>query len=908
MRRKRGRFGATIEDLSIRMLKLGGSRGGAPQPGTSLPRSARRAAAFALCAAVGFCLLPAGGAMAAEIESEAVTRIGVNSATVTAGFQTTESSATYVVQYGTGATYQYETEPAIVSRPATAVLTGLSPGTEYHFRFVVTERQGTSDGKGGGFATYASYPNEESHSLPDGRTIEMVSSPEAENAEVYPPGGEGLTNQYTYFPFQAAADGDAVAYVETATAGGNGSTGAAAAGDEHLAVRGPLGGWTQTNITPTGSDQDARYDAFSEELSSGVLFTQAEPPLAPTDSLREPNPGHVQGGLFLTRFGEPGYQPLFDGKAPYRKEHENAHTEQNGHTGHFLEAIGLFGTAQDGNGIPAYAGASSSLSEILFEANDQLLDGAGPPALEAELGGIVQEEEEGYLKEITRAEEFEEELRQPGISGKDREKAHREIAEAEFNVELLYNRDELYVSHEGIPSLVNVLPDGKVAPGARFGGQGTEAVRGAQADFMHDISADGSKIFWTEPGTSVEVHANVRSLELQPGPVYVRVNGTKTVAVSNGPAQFWTASTDGADAFYTEAGKLWRFEVESEKRLELAGAGGGVVGVIGTNETGPDGAYVYFVSTEALPGESQAKLKPVEGEDNLYVYEPDAETGGSRIAFVAALGSGEAGDWTPNMSGRVSGITPDGQAMTFMSSRDLTAGRYPNEGAEEVYVYDATEGSLICASCRPQTSGGHYPLSNGPALAVRHISEDGNEVFFDSSAPLVARDLSGLQNVYEWQRDGSGECEEATGCVYLLSSGIEGEAYVGDASVSGNDVFFVARQKLVPEDGTEDTVLYDARVNGVRPVAPPECTGTSCQGLPASPPVFATPASVTFEGVGNFTPATHTLETKKSNSQTCRRGRVRKHGKCVKQTRKRPKQGAHSSRREGGRSTTRRGR
>jgi hypothetical protein len=41
-------------------------------------------------------------------------------------------------------------------------------------------------------------------------------------------------------------------------------------------------------------------------------------------------------------------------------------------------------------------------------------------------------------------------------------------------------------------------------------------------------------------------------------------------------------------------------------------------------------------------------------------------------------------------------------------------------------------------------------------------------------------------------------------------------------------------------------------VNGVRPIATPVCSGTGCQGVPAPSPVFATPASVTFEGVGNF--------------------------------------------------------
>ena len=52
--------------------------------------------------------------------------------------------------------------------------------------------------------------------------------------------------------------------------------------------------------------------------------------------------------------------------------------------------------------------------------------------------------------------------------------------------------------------------------------------------------------------------------------------------------------------------------------------------------------------------------------------------------------------------------------------------------------------------------------------------------------------------------------------------------------------------------------LFDARVGGVQPVTEPLCTGTGCQGPPEPAPTFATPASVTFNGVGNFPPPVET--------------------------------------------------
>ena len=72
------------------------------------------------------------------------------------------------------------------------------------------------------------------------------------------------------------------------------------------------------------------------------------------------------------------------------------------------------------------------------------------------------------------------------------------------------------------------------------------------------------------------------------------------------------------------------------------------------------------------------------------------------------------------------------------------------------------------------------------------------------------------------------------------------------ASTNGNDVFMTTRGKLVPEDENENTDVYDIRADAVPPPTPPRCTGSGCQGVPSTPPVFATPPSVTYGGVGNF--------------------------------------------------------
>jgi hypothetical protein len=185
------------------------------------------------------------------------------------------------------------------------------------------------------------------------------------------------------------------------------------------------------------------------------------------------------------------------------------------------------------------------------------------------------------------------------------------------------------------------------------------------------------------------------------------------------------------------------------------------------------------------------------------------------------------------------------------------------------------------------------------------MSDGGDRVFFDSAVPLVPQDTNGKQDVYEWEREGTGSCTAGSGanggCVYLLSGGTSRQDswFIG-AGASGDDAFIVTRAQLVPQDRNEAFDLYDARVGGVEPVGEPACTGTDCQGTPAAAPTFATPPSVTYNGVGNFpppAPATHVTTRAKPLSRaqklagalkTCRRKpKGHRRAVCEAQARKR---------------------
>jgi hypothetical protein len=200
---------------------------------------------------------------------------------------------------------------------------------------------------------------------------------------------------------------------------------------------------------------------------------------------------------------------------------------------------------------------------------------------------------------------------------------------------------------------------------------------------------------------------------------------------------------------------------------------------------------VYFVATGVLaPGASA-------GQPSLYVAH------GGAMTFITAMSPKDIGEgccgtlptgvWQANLAQRTAEVTPDGRSLVYRSPV-----------TQQVYHYEVG-GHLVCVSCSPSVelpgesaplvvgaSGGYLPIGAKTSTIfnnthqARAISNDGSRVFFLSSAALVPRDVNGEQDVYEWERDGSGSCHESPGCVYLLSTGTSSSASAFlDASASG---------------------------------------------------------------------------------------------------------------------------
>ncbi len=764
--------------------------------------------------------------VAPVVEGESFAGVGSAGASVDAQVDAEGLRTTYFYEYGTSVAYGSSTSAMglgdaneVVEAPAR--LSGLQPGTVYHFRVVARNESGTVEGAEATFTTLpAGVPG-----LPDGRVFEMVTPPSNENAEVYTPkaikglneSGNGVA---TDLPFQAAVDGEAVAYVGDPTAGGSGESGDSHGG-EYLARRSAGGGWTQENLEPE-EEPPAAYQAFSGDLSVGILESRAEP------ALSSQAPGGGYDVLYTRSSSDGSYQPLFTEAPPNRSA-----------------VVGEFGAynvpfvTEEGK-EPVYAGSSADLSQLLFEANDALTENAAGGAGEDPL-------------------------------------THLQFAQ----------ENNLYESVAGRVVLVNVLPDGGTEANATFGAPPLSYQEAQNLpDFSHVISEDGSRIFWTDLNTG---DLYVRENADQPqSPLNAQdecqVSGDACTVLVSAGGRFWAASSDGSRVFFTKEGPLYEYDLESGQTSDLS-EGAPVEGVVGAST---NGSYVYFVEEGGglyvwHEGEKPKLIATLSGNDGRQIKQYNYPWG-------------EFGDWQPGLGHRTAEVAPNGLSVVFMSEESLTG--YDNESTyvgfpkhfEEVYVYEV-EGArhLFCVSCSPSgeriqhnfdsaqaIAGGFLPVSWSNTYIPRWLTDEGARVFFDSGQPLVSGDTNEAQDVYEWERDGTGSCRAESGCDYLLSGGTNHAAsWLLGASASGDDVFVISRAQLTAQDQNEDYNLFDARVGGVRPVSPPVCSGTGCQGVPGAPPVFATPSSETFNGVGNYPPPAGKLGAAPGKSTPKARGLTR---------------------------------
>ncbi len=460
----------------------------------------------------------------------------------------------------------------------------------------------------------------------------------------------------------------------------------------------------------------------------------------------------------------------------------------------------------------------------------------------------------------------------------------------------------LYEWANGHVGLVGILPNGTPAPG------GASAVFGASnntpsANTYTAVSPDGSQVVFasgspaqlyvrSDATTSVAISNSRKAGSLgEPAPSGVTFMGTVSGDGHTISKVFFTSPDEltndantghGEETIYGHGTDLYEYDIASGQLRDVTvdtsaedTEGARVV----SSWFGPstDGSYIYFVAEGVLaPGGHF-------NEENLYLLHDGATT------YVGPVRSYDIGSVV---------ISKDGKRFIYQTLISETAD--DNGGLNQLYLYDAPSNTWTCTSCLPgvtasaatSTAGFLTGYGSFAQYQARNLTDDGRRVFFQTEAALVPQDTNGQYDVYEWEH----------GVLHLISSGqgADGSNFM-DASANGDDVFYTTRERVLPSDNDDNVDVYDARVGGGTPrlPSPPACTGTGCQGVPGAPPIFATPPSVTFNGVGNFAPAAHAKAKPKVKKKPRHKPKVKPRHKRSKQAHKGSKSNQRSVKRAG---------
>ena len=802
------------------------------------------------------------------IESESSLEVGSQTAALQVLVDPQSLDTRVRVQYGTTAGYGHETGERDVgaggvAQPVEVTLQGLTPSTQYHYRFVAQNALGEGPaavvGADGLFTTQGAG----AFRLPDGRRWELVSPRDRHGAAIEPLDGSYATGA----EIQAASTGAAISYLTN-----NPLEGVAGFPEfaQVLSTRG-ASGWVSHDLSVPHSGtvqlgasvtEGREYRYFSEDLTQAAV--QPQGPFEPCQSAQgalQPcvSPQASEQTAFVQDLQTGVFTPLVTG-CPSLAEEEAGHVCPQAVAEHADAPAGtIFGQPGECPPFPfcgpRFQDATPDFSHVVVSSPVSL---SGPGAANANL----YEWSAGSLRVVGEGN-----LGAGGNQGStdDRHAISDDGSRVFFTQSVTH---DLFVRDMSTGELLQVdapepecLHKGECAPG------------GGEFQFA---SANGERVFFTD------------AARLTPGA------GTSDLYECRIIETAGRLSCDLSDLTPPNDG-------------ESAGTPPAFQGIaVGASE---DGSYVYFVANGlqgdgaqhgATPGDCHVEESTApEQHCNLYV----SHEGVTKL--IAVLSGVDKPDWGAGyLNAPTARVSPNGRWLAFMSNRALTG--YDNRDAvsgepdEEVYLYDAATEHLTCASCDPtgaRPRGRVYENRTGQGLentlvggfmtwyadawlaanipswtpqsyhnAVyqsRYLSDEGR-LFFNTLDSLVPKDTNSQQDVYEYEPEGVGpataRCEpsaasgsevykpqheykteegqsgtEGAGCVALISSGTSGEesAFM-EASQTGGDVFFITSAHLVPGSIENGTSLYDAH----------ECTTSS----PCASETEAPPSCTTAEG------------------------------------------------------------
>jgi hypothetical protein len=843
-----------------------------------------------------------------SIESASAIEVTAATATLEAQVDPRNLDTHLRIEYGAEAgVYSQSTDELDIGsagsvQSASFRLSGLAPATTYHYRLVAENVLGEGAeavlGPDLSFTTQTAGP----FSLPDSRQWEMVSPPNKLGAKIRPMGNAGVV--------EAAADGSALTYrAVTPTA----AEPAGFAGEEQLlSNRGPAA-WSTRNLgiphpaavgTPVGQ-REIEMVQFSPDLGAAV-----QQPLGPFDPSLSSQASESTAYLrsLSVSCGAACFRPLVTGKPGFANVPEGVHFGED----EKCTPSSTGSAAATGCG-PEYYGATDDLSHIVLHSRVGLTSNL------EDQGGLYLWSN-GSLRQIDilpNGQVFN------GPRGVDLGNAHSHTVRGAISAD---GSRVIWSTGEGTEAANYLRYNATEEQSAVVGGECTEPSKACTLQL--DAAEAGC-------GTCKSGGGNFQFASNGSSRIFFTDRNPLTAGSGTGSGEENSGDLYECRIVSTGSGALGcdLTDLTPKVGAESASLQGGILGA------SEDGSYLYFVAEGVLAANSVDNGAGTQtaqaAQPNLYLTHEGITT------FITSLSNGDGNDWS-ELAEQPTRVSSDGRWLELMSQRSLTG--YDNRDlatgkpVAEVYLLDATTGKLRCASCNPTgarprgiaysglmtNSGGLVGgggkdgawaanalvaavvpgwtdiASNGAEARYqdRYLSDSGR-LFFNALDALSPQDSNGTFDVYQYEPPGVGGCSQSSptfgqtsgGCVGLISSGASRqESAFLDASENGDDVFFLTASKLVPQDEDAAYDVYDAHSCPPGAVAPclpsppppaPACEGDACQ-LPATPPVDATPGSLTFNGAGNL----HETKPKKKNRK--------KHHKAKKHHKKSNRAASHN--------------
>jgi hypothetical protein len=779
-----------------------------------------------------------------------------DSATLEATVDPRGVATSYRIEWGPTASYGNVAATGTLGAVAgpTAVSTqivGLSSASTYHYRVIATSDEG-----GETRSTDQQVETLNACGFTDGRCLELVSR--LDKGTVASPGK--LFFPGSQIEFQAAPGGSALAYT-TVFGYPEATVGDAAV---YLGRRGS-NGWNSEQLSPPtlaspgAGAINGRFNVLSPDLGCGVVESYA--PLAPGAPASIVEAG---GTNLFRRDGAGGSYSVITSLPPSNPPVSWQAAAQAGAT---YEVIGM----------------SPDCGRIVFRGPYRY---PGIPSVD-DSSSQLYEWDRGTLRNVAVI---------PGPGGLDEP-----------------------VPTEAIPGAMDENPES-----GKLGGK-------SLTDYWHAISANGTRSIFTavsrfggDLGRRALFLRDVIAPGVQVGNVPATdVSQSETATANDGNSRYWTSSSDGNRIFFTaryglaangsssgatgcvnapyggldqssgEGCDLYEYDVDApvgEHLTDLSAdtvdpAGAGVAGVLDTSE---DGSHVYFVARGRLGGAGRTEADNL-GAGTFNVYLASAGT----TRFVGLLGEGETviasnaaralvnvaisgGEWTSRSS-------PDGETLAFESSLGV-----PGE-VSEVYLYSASAGSVVCASCRhdglPPSAEHRLPAMIGAAAGnpeeelYRPVVLTANgRVYFYSYDPLAPGAVEGDRNLYQWEHGQVSLIAVEPATLPRAFTGDPSGNFFGGASTAGGDVYFATPESLIGTDRDGRWDVYDAREGGGFPEPPPAappCDAVvegACNPGSSPEPNSTAPATTGFTGPSN-------PSAKKKNEHAKKKHHKRKHHK-----------------------------